>query len=202
MLKIIHLGHAIKGEAAYQQSKERAMNSTAAAKPIGNIKPDNEKQVFFYEQDFYVLSNFSAFTLVWPVGTFSARRFNTSEEAYHWEKFNHLGGVGVQQLLEEATSAHEAFQIAQKHKDLRRADWDLVKFDVMRSILAAKCKQHEYVRRKLLATGDRMLIEDSWRDDVWGWGPNCDGQNMLGKLWMEVRRDLRVAATGGVDNAR
>ncbi len=27
----------------------------------GFIKPDNDRQVFFYEQDFYVLSNFSAY---------------------------------------------------------------------------------------------------------------------------------------------
>lgn len=43
-----------------------------------------------------------------------------------------------------------------------------------------------------LATGDRELIEDSWRDDFWGWGPNRDGKNMLGKLWMEVRAELQV----------
>lgn len=48
----------------------------------------------------------------------------------------------------------------------------------------------QYVRRKLLATGDRELVEDSWRDDFWGWGPNRDGQNMLGKLWMEVRGEV------------
>jgi ribA/ribD-fused uncharacterized protein len=67
-----------------------------------------------------------------------------------------------------------------------------VKVDIMRDILRAKADQHEYVRRKLLATGDRELIEDSWRDDFWGWGPNRDGQNMLGKLWMEIRSELRA----------
>ena len=64
----------------------------------------------------------------------------------------------------------------------------------MKSILRAKADQHEYVRRKLLATGDRELIEDSWRDDFWGWGPNRDGKNMLGKLWMEVRDELRASS--------
>ncbi|MNT41703.1 Swarming motility protein YbiA [compost metagenome] len=75
----------------------------------------------------------------------------------------------------------------------RRPDWDDVKVNTMRSLLRAKANQHEYVRRKLLATGDRILVEDSWRDDFWGWGPNRDGQNMLGKLWMEVRAELRAA---------
>jgi hypothetical protein len=77
-------------------------------------------------------------------------------------------------------------------KARRRADWDDVKVDIMRDILRAKAAQHEYVRRKLLATGDRELVEDSWRDDFWGWGPNRDGKNMLGRLWMEVRAELRA----------
>jgi hypothetical protein len=30
-----------------------------------NYKLDTDSQVFFYEQEFYVLSNFSAFSLQW-----------------------------------------------------------------------------------------------------------------------------------------
>jgi hypothetical protein len=66
-----------------------------------------------------------------------------------------------------------------------------VKVDIMRRILRSKVEQHEYVRRKLLATGARELVEDSWRDDFWGWGENRNGQNMLGKLWMEVRDEIQ-----------
>jgi hypothetical protein len=152
-------------------------------------KLDSPTQVFFYEQDFYVLSNFSAFTLAWR-----GMRFDTSEAAYHWEKFTNpgLGRPSVRLAIASAPSAHEAFRIAQMHKHLRRPDWDEVKVDIMREILRAKVEQHEYVHRKLLATGDRELIEDSWRDDFWGWGPNRDGQNMLGKLWMELRAELRA----------
>lgn len=151
-------------------------------------KLDNEKQVFFYEQDFYVLSNFSAFALQWR-----GFRFDTSEAAYHYEKFVD-GGVraeAVARNILNAPSAHVAFKMAERHKDLRRPDWDSVKVGFMREILRAKAEQHEYVRRKLLATGDRELIEDSWRDDFWGWGANKNGQNQLGRLWMEVRDELR-----------
>lgn len=152
----------------------------------GCIKPDTNAQVFFYEQDFYVLSNFSAFTLHWR-----ERRFDTSEAAYHWEKFPADSCHAIRDGILFAPSAHEAFKIAERNKLYRRADWDDVKVDIMRTILCAKADQHEYVRRKLLATGDRELIEDSWRDDFWGWGPNRDGKNMLGKLWMQVREELR-----------
>ncbi len=149
-----------------------------------NHKLDTDKQVFFYEQDFYVLSNFSSFTLIW-----NGEHFYTSEAAYHWEKFPSNPEVRYQ--IQYAPSAHVAFQIAAKNKHLVRPDWNDIKFDVMKQILLAKIDQHEYVRRKLLATGDRELIEDSWRDDVWGWGPNRDGRNMLGKIWMLIRAELR-----------
>lgn len=156
---------------------------------------DTPNRVHFYEQDYYALSNFSAFNLKWQGLTFA-----TSEHAYHWEKFA-IERVGESEndahqrralamSVKEAPSAHEAFKTAERWRSYRRPDWDEVKVDVMRSILRAKAAQHDYVRRKLLATGDRELVENSWRDDFWGWGPNQDGQNMLGKLWMEVRAEL------------
>lgn len=45
---------------------------------------DTETQVLFYERDFYILSNFSAFRLCW-----CGHDFDTSEQAYHWMKFPH-----------------------------------------------------------------------------------------------------------------
>lgn len=146
---------------------------------------DTVRRVRFYEHDFYVLSNFSAFSILWE-----GRRFDTSEHLYHYLKFN-TTALDVADAIYDARSAHEAFKLAERNKGSRRKDWDSVKVDLMRDILRLKAGQHEYVRRKLLATGDRELVEDSWRDDFWGWGPNRDGQNMLGKLWMEVRAELR-----------
>lgn len=151
-------------------------------------KLDTETQVFFYEQDFYVLSNFSAFR----VAIFD-RVFDTSEAAYHWAKFS--DGSAVHEAIREeilaAPSAHAAFKIAEKYKSLVSEEWPSRRVDMMRVILKAKVNQHEYVCRKLLATGDRELIEDSWRDNFWGWGPNKDGQNQLGKLWMEIRKEVK-----------
>lgn len=146
---------------------------------------DTPDRVCFYEQDFYVLSNFSSFTVrladvVYP----------TAEHAYHVQKFTGCAHVAIAILT--APSAHVAFQIAQRHKPLQHVDWNEMRLNVMRNILRAKVAQHEYVRRKLLATGDRQLVENSWRDDYWGWGPAQDGQNMLGKLWMEIREELKT----------
>ena len=74
---------------------------------------DTEKQVFFYEQDFYVLSNFSSFTLQW-----NGFRFDTSEAAYHWEKFAKVAPDAAVKV-KAATSAHNAFKLAEELKYLR-----------------------------------------------------------------------------------
>lgn len=154
-----------------------------------NHGSDTEAQVFFYEHEFYVLSNFSAFKVRWE-----ARIFDTSEAAYHWEKFR--DHPKLQRMIREAFSAHEALQIAKENATLRRSDWDAVKVDVMRDILRAKVAQHLYVRKKLLQTGSRELVEDSWRDDFWGWGPTRTGQNMMGLLWMQIRDEEQRRGRG------
>lgn len=173
---------------------------------------DTPERVHFYEQDFYVLSNFSSFEVVWLE---TMRPFKTAEHLYHWLRFRTgaangtLGGeaqsqqaLAVAVLVRDARSAHDAFKIAQDNKHLQRSDWNDVKVEKMRMVIRAKTLQHEYVRRKLLATGERELVENSWRDDFWGWGPNQDGQNMLGKLWMELRTDLTNAAASAAHAAQ
>lgn len=147
-------------------------------------KLDTPSQIFFYEQDFYVFSNFSSFGLDWK-----EHYFQTSEAAYHWEKFPNE--PAIQHEILNARSAHDALKIARENKYFQRTDWNEVKVEIMREILRAKVAQHEYIRYKLLESGNRELIEDSWRDNFWGWGLNKDGKNMLGKIWMEIRNELK-----------
>ena len=46
-------------------------------------------------------------------------------------------------------------------------------------------------QRAFVGLAERRSAE---RDDFWGWGPQRDGQNMLGKLWMEVRAQITRSA--------
>lgn len=148
---------------------------------------DTDEQVCFYEQEFYVLSNFSSFRLLW-----CDQDFDTAEHAYHWTKFvdETPGLAKIRDLIRASRSAHQAFNIAQENRGHVRRDWYAVRHDVMRDILRAKADQHEYVRRKLLETGNRRLVENSWRDSYWGEGSDGTGLNHLGKLWMEIRLEL------------
>lgn len=73
-----------------------------------------------------------------------------------------------------------------------RDDWDAVKDDVMRRALRAKFSQHADIRATLLGTGDETLIENAPKDYYWGCGAEGTGRNMLGKVLMEARAELRA----------
>lgn len=146
---------------------------------------DSNDQVFCYMDEFYCLSNFSAFRLIWR-----GRDFDTSEAAYQSEKF--IEHWSIFKLIHDARSAHEAFKIAEHYKDQVYPGWHDIKIEIMKKILKAKINQHKYVLKKLMDTGHRTIIEDSWRDSFWGWGPNKNGKNMLGILWMEIRNELKL----------
>lgn len=145
-----------------------------------------DEPILFYEREYYVFSNFSAFRLHW-----FGLDFDTSEHAYQWMKFPNC--EAVRQNILAARSAHEAFKYAEQMVAFRQDDWPAKRVDVMREIIKAKFAQHEYVRRKLAQSRGRILIEDSWRDSFWGWGPHRVGENMLGKLWMELRDEINEA---------
>ena len=142
---------------------------------------------FFYTPHLHCLDNFSAFQIRrkgenWP----------TVEHAYQAEKFPK--GSAPWRAILQATSPHQALRLAHapEHADLVDPGWHfLKKLEVMRELLWCKVDQHEYVYHKLLKTGDIQLVEDSPTDDFWGRGVCWDGENMLGRLWMEIRKELR-----------
>lgn len=73
--------------------------------------------------------------------------------------------------------------------------WSTTKYDRMRDVLRAKFTQHDDLRELLLSTGDARLVESATVDNevnrTWG-EVNGVGRNMLGKLLMEVREELRL----------
>ena len=60
----------------------------------------------------------------------------------------------------------------------------------MQDILRHKLQQNPYVEKKLRQTGDKKIVEDSPKDNFWGWGAKRDGKNELGKIWMKLRDEL------------
>lgn len=74
-----------------------------------------------------------------------------------------------------------------------RDDWDAIKLKVMETLIRQKF-QHVGLRRRLLETGQSLLIEgNTWGDQFWGmtWQegaiPGWVGANNLGRIIMRVR---------------
>lgn len=73
---------------------------------------------------------------------------------------------------------------------LLRPDWELVRVQIMNDLLMQKFSQEPFMTR-LLETGNCLIEEtNAWKDTFWG---VCDGEgkNILGKLIMTIRDDLR-----------
>ena len=73
--------------------------------------------------------------------------------------------------------------------------WNAQRVDVMRWVLRMKREvDRAGIDAVLAATGDRPFVEVSTRDPCWGARPvanRYEGRNVLGRLWMELRRQLR-----------
>lgn len=141
--------------------------------------------VLFYMQEFYCFDNFSAFRVwVWE------QDWMTAEHAYQAAKFRHISIL--YDLIYNARSAHDAKQTAKRFSHHTPFDWQPDRcVSVMEEVLRVKLSQHLYIQRKLLETEDRPIIETSPTDSFWGWGPDKEGENHLGRIWMKLRTKLR-----------
>lgn len=72
-----------------------------------------------------------------------------------------------------------------------RYDWNKVRIPIMRKILFVKFRQNPECLDLLFKTGNAELIEgNTWGDTFWGVYEG-QGKNMLGRLLMNVRSELR-----------
>lgn len=138
----------------------------------------------FYPREFYPLDNFSSFKVKW-----NGYLYSSLEEAFQSRLFlpNY---PEIAEQIKKSYSAHEAQKIMFKNIDKVEYSND-EQVLIMEELLRLKLEQNPYVKKKLLQTGDYLIVEDSPKDDFWGWGPNRDGCNQLGKLWMKLRDELK-----------
>ncbi|TGD73407.1 NADAR family protein [Mangrovimicrobium sediminis] len=132
------------------------------------------------------------------LGTFSRHGFFLDER--EWPSVEHY----YQAMKFESEEAREAVRAADHPKKARklgrsrrrklRGDWSEVKRVYMTRALYTKCKAWPEVARKLLATGERRLVENSQYDYYWGCGRDRRGDNNYGKVLMNVRAKLREEA--------
>lgn len=138
----------------------------------------------FYDKDkpYFCFTNFSqhGFELggqFWP----------TSEHYFQAQKFK---DKEIQEKIRLAAGPKEAAELGRNREFPLRADWEEIKYDIMKSAVRAKFNTHSDIKDILLSTGNQNLIEDSPIDYVWGCGKDGTGKNLLGKILIEVREEL------------
>lgn len=143
------------------------------------------KEIRFYsvQDEFGEFSNFAAYPI-----RLDGQRWSTSEHYFQAKKFNDLAH---QTQIRKTKSPMIAANIGRDRSKKLRPDWESVKDNVMRAAVFAKFSQHASLRALLLSTGDAKLIEHTERDCYWGDGGDGSGKNMLGRILMEVRAQLK-----------
>ena len=138
----------------------------------------------FYPREFYPLDNFSSFKV-----EVDGYLYSSLEEAFQSLLFL-PDYPEISNQIKNSHSAHEAQKIRFKYEEKIKLSSNEI-LELMERLLRCKIEQNPYVLKKLLETKDYTIVEDSPKDNYWGWGINRDGENHLGKLWMKLREEYR-----------
>lgn len=145
----------------------------------------SQDPVYFYTPDeaYGAFSNFSRHGLEmddqwWP----------TVEHYFQSQKF---GDTAYRNRIRSASTPKQAATLGRDRGVRLRADWDQVKVAIMAAAVLKKFVTHAEPRTLLLSTGDRDIVEAAPGDYFWGAGQDGSGENHLGRILMNVRRDLR-----------
>lgn len=129
-------------------------------------------------------------------------RYCCAEQFLMAAKATLFGDIDSYERIMKTSSPREMKDFGRRVKGFDQDVWDANKATIMRFALHFKFEQNEELAEGLLLTGDRIIIEASPYDTVWGvgLGPNDKrllntdewrGQNLLGECLMDARRALR-----------
>jgi len=141
-------------------------------------------EIKFYKvnEQYGFFSNFSSYPIF-----INGEVWKTVEHYFQASKFD---SIEIRNKIKSLDSPIKAAIEGRDTKKSIREDWEMVKDEIMLNALYAKFLQHPDLKRELLNTRDRLIIEDTTNDKYWGNGGNGSGKNKLGKLLMEVRRKV------------
>ena len=139
----------------------------------------------------------------WPSPfTVDGTTFATAEHYMMWHKATLFGDTGTAERVLEVRHPNEAKSLGRKVSGFDESTWVDKRYGIVVAGSVAKFGQNPELRAFLLGTGDRVLVEASPLDRVWGIGLAADdpratdpdkwlGLNLLGKALMEAREVLK-----------
>ena len=128
--------------------------------------------------------------------------YNCAEQYMMHCKALLFGDTAMAERILSAGTPREQKLMGQRVQGFDSAVWEREREGIVFRGNTAKFSQNSGLRKKLLRTGDKTLVEASPHDIIWGIGLAADdpdaldpdkwrGQNLLGKTLMAVRERLR-----------
>lgn len=113
--------------------------------------------------------------------------WRTVEHYFQAQKFE---DIVLQEKIRNTISPMEVALMGRDRSNPLRKDWDKIKDNVMKKAVLEKFKQNDEIKKILLHTKDRKIIEHTSNDFYWADGGDGSGKNKLGIILMEVRDSL------------
>jgi ribA/ribD-fused uncharacterized protein len=120
--------------------------------------------------------------------------YPTMEHAYQCSRYT---DESIKDEIRQARSPVKAWETSSKYKHLQIAEFKDkdYKLEVMKGLMRMKADQHEEIRKTLLDSGDKKIIKHITTyppgDGFWDDGEDGTGLNHIGRMWMEIREELK-----------
>jgi ribA/ribD-fused uncharacterized protein len=129
-------------------------------------------------------------------------RFRSAEHYMMWRKATLFGDTAMAERIQAAVHPRDAKMLGRAVAGYDGRKWVAERFEIVVAGSLAKFGQHDDLRAWLAGTGDRVLVEASPTDRVWGIGLAASdarasdpvrwrGLNLLGFALMQAREQLR-----------
>ena len=141
----------------------------------------------------------------YPKGFTVDKVYYPTAEHYMMAEKARLFDVSMIDIILNTKSTREVKSLGREIKNFDEKIWDSISFDVVVKGNLAKFSQNSELKSFLLATLNKILVEASPKDRIWGIGLSADdklaeqplkwkGTNKLGFALMQVREKLKEAS--------
>jgi ribA/ribD-fused uncharacterized protein len=126
--------------------------------------------------------------------------FPTVEHAYQCKRYTD------KKIIEEIRSAKspvKAWEVSSKYKHLQIPEFknEEYKLRVMKDLMRLKAIQHEEIKKALIDSSDMRIVKHIVTyppgDGFWDDGEDGSGLNHIGRMWMEIRDEIRSGLIKG-----
>lgn len=136
--------------------------------------------------------------------SYAGKKYANIEQFMMYQKMRTFSQYDIADHILKTTDPAECKKLGRTHIDNWDSElWDKISYAVVKRGIKAKFFQNKELLQRLLDTGDRLLAECAPNDNKWGIGIAVDderrfdvcswtGQNLLGRILMDVREELRT----------